>query len=129
MHELAIAGAVLDSVQRCAEGRRVTLVQMRVGHLRQVVPAALEFSWQLITQDSIAEGAVLAIETVAVVGRCRRCGAETAQPNFPLKCRTCSSFDIDVIAGEELEIDWVEVEEEERNHELQAEPDTETGLR
>jgi hydrogenase nickel incorporation protein HypA/HybF len=98
----------------------VTVVQLRVGHLRQVVPGALAPPPPLITQNTIAERAVLAIETIAVVARCHRCGAETEQPEFPLQCRTCSAFDIEIIAGEELEIDWVEVEEEEQRHELQA---------
>jgi hydrogenase nickel incorporation protein HypA/HybF len=114
MHELSIAGLVLDSVLRHAGGRRVTHVQLRVGHLRQVVPAALEFNWSLITRDTVAEGAALGIEQVATEGECRACGVRAPQPAFPMRCDACGGLTIDVVAGEELEIDWLEVAESEQ---------------
>jgi hydrogenase nickel incorporation protein HypA/HybF len=113
MHELSIAGAVLDCVLRHAGDKRVTHVQLKVGHLRQVVPSALEFSWSLIVRDTVAEGATLAIEHVATEGACRACGARSPQPVFPLRCQSCGGLDIEVVTGEELEIDWLEVEAEE----------------
>jgi hydrogenase nickel incorporation protein HypA/HybF len=109
MHELSIAGLVLDSVLRHAGERRVTHVQLKVGHLRQVVPSALTFSWTLITRDTVAEEATLGIEHVATEGSCRACGARSRQPGFPLCCDACNGLDIEVVAGEELEIDWLEV--------------------
>lgn len=110
MHELAIAGSVLESVLRHAEGRRVTHVQLKVGHLRQVVPSSLEFGWQLITRDTPADGAVLGIEEVAAVGACRACGAESRQERFPFRCGECEGFEVEVVRGDELLIDWLEVE-------------------
>ncbi|MDQ3659257.1 MAG: hydrogenase maturation nickel metallochaperone HypA, partial [Actinomycetota bacterium] len=41
MHELAIADSIVQIAGRHANGRRVTKVQLKVGHLRQVVPSAL----------------------------------------------------------------------------------------
>lgn len=110
MHEMAIAGSVLESVLRHAEGRRVTHVQLKVGHLRQVVPSSLEFGWQLITRDTPADGAVLGIEEVAAVGACRACGAESRQERFPFRCGQCEGFEVEVVRGDELLIDWLEVE-------------------
>jgi Zn finger protein HypA/HybF involved in hydrogenase expression len=40
MHELAIAESVLEIACRHAAGRRVTKIELRVGHLRQVVPSS-----------------------------------------------------------------------------------------
>ncbi len=111
MHEMAIAGAVLDSVLRHAGSRRVTHVQLKVGHLRQVVPSALEFSWELITQDTPAAGAVLGFEVLEAVGACRECGRRSAQPSFPLRCAECGGLDLEIVQGEELSIDWLEVEQ------------------
>jgi len=85
VHELAISSAVLESVLRHADGRRVTSVQLRVGHLRQVVPDSLEFYWDIVTRDGLCEGSVL--ELVA--------GA-----------------DVEIAAGDELEVESIEVEEE-----------------
>jgi hypothetical protein len=43
MHELSLAGAVVDTVERHAAGRRVLVIQLRLGELRQVVPDSLAF--------------------------------------------------------------------------------------
>jgi hydrogenase nickel incorporation protein HypA/HybF len=110
MHEMAIAGSVLDGVLRHAEGRRVTRVQLKVGHLRQVVPSSLRFSWELITKDTAADGATLGIERIAATGRCRTCGAETPQAGFPFRCGECGGLELEVVRGNELLIDWLEVE-------------------
>lgn len=110
MHEMSIAGAVLDSVLRHARGRRVTRVGLRVGSMRQVVPSALDFAWQLIREETVAAGAPLELETVAAAVRCRRCTHTTPQPRFPLRCGACGSMGVDVVRGGELEIQWIEVE-------------------
>lgn len=111
MHEMAIAGSVLDSVLRHAEGRQVTHVQLKVGHLRQVVPDSLTFGWELITKGTAAEGAVLGIERIEALGACRACGEETTQRGFPFRCGACEGFDLEIVRGNELLIDWLEVED------------------
>lgn len=111
MHEMAIAGSVLDGALKHAEGRRVTHVQLKVGHLRQVVTDSLTFSWELITKGTPAEDAVLGIERVEAVGACRTCGEATPQRRFPFRCGTCESYDLEIVRGNELLIDWLEVED------------------
>ena len=110
MHEMSIAGAVLDSVLRHAHGRRVRRVGLRVGSMRQVVPSALEFAWELIREETVAAGAPLELETVATTASCRRCGGTTPQARFPLACGSCGSLDVEVVRGVELEIEWIDVE-------------------
>ncbi len=56
MHELSIAEAVVGIVERHAAGRAVTRVELSVGHLRQVVPAALEFAFMLLTDGTALAG-------------------------------------------------------------------------
>jgi hydrogenase nickel incorporation protein HypA/HybF len=111
MHELAIAEAVAATAERHAAGRAVSRVELRVGHLRQVVPAALEFSFSLVARGTLLDGAVLAIEEVPARGRCRACGTETEMRGFPLACGDCGGLDLEVTAGEELSIEALEVEE------------------
>jgi hydrogenase nickel incorporation protein HypA/HybF len=111
MHELSIAEAVVAIAERHAAGRPVTKVELRVGHLRQVVPSALEFAFQLVAQGTVLDGAELAIEDVPARGRCRDCGAETTLTGFPLACSACGSLDLELLAGEELLVDSLELEE------------------
>lgn len=113
MHELSIADGVAQVALRHAAGRRVARVELRVGHLRQVVPSALEFAWQLVTDGTPLERAELAIEEVPARGRCRACLTVTTMRAFPLQCGRCGAIDLEVIAGEELLVDALELEEEE----------------
>jgi hydrogenase nickel incorporation protein HypA/HybF len=113
VHELSLAQSIVAIACRHAAGRRVTRVAVKVGHLRQVVPAALTFSFTLVSQGTEVEGAELALESVPAICICRRCGARTEQGAFPLQCRDCGSFDVQVVAGEELIVEALDVEEEE----------------
>jgi hydrogenase nickel incorporation protein HypA/HybF len=112
LHELAIAESVVQIADRHAAGRRVTKVYLKVGHLRQVVPSALAFGFELVAQGTQVEGAELAVEEVPVTGRCRGCGAESQPAGFPLQCRECGGFDLEITAGEELYVESLEMEEQ-----------------
>jgi hydrogenase nickel incorporation protein HypA/HybF len=113
MHELSIAEAIADVATRHAKRRRVVRVEVRVGHLRQLVPDSLHFAFGLVTQGTALDGAELAITQVPVVGRCRDCDEEIAMDDFPLCCVRCEGLDVEVLAGEELLIDALVLEEEE----------------
>lgn len=111
MHELAIAESIVTIAERHAAGRPVMRVELRIGHLRQVVPAALDFAFQLLTRGTVLDGAELAIEDVPARGRCRACRTETTMTGFPLACSACGGLDLEVLAGEELQVDSLELDE------------------
>jgi hydrogenase nickel incorporation protein HypA/HybF len=79
MHELSIAEAVVRIAEQHAAGRRVAKVELQVGHLRQVVPSALTFAFELVAVGTAVEGAELVIRGIPVAGRCRACG-EVSEP-------------------------------------------------
>jgi hydrogenase nickel incorporation protein HypA/HybF len=112
MHELSIAEAVVAVAERHAAGRRVAVVEVRVGALRQVVPSALEFAFEVVTQGTTLEGAELRIEAVPAVGHCGSCGAEGQLDWFPFACQACGSVDMELVSGEELLVEAIEVDDE-----------------
>jgi len=112
VHELAIAQAVVDVVVRHAQQRRVAAVALRVGHLRQAVPAALDFAFALAARGTVAEGAELVIAELPAVGRCRLCASETELHEFPFRCSACLGTDLELTQGEELLVESVDLEEE-----------------
>jgi len=111
LHELAIAGSVVEIAGRHADGRRVTKVYLKVGHLRQVVPSALAFSFELVAEGTPVEGAELEMEEIPVTGKCRECGAENQIEEFLLQCVACGAFDLEILQGEELYVESLELEE------------------
>ncbi|HET8592916.1 MAG TPA: hydrogenase maturation nickel metallochaperone HypA [Solirubrobacterales bacterium] len=126
MHELSLAGAIVETVERHAGGSRVTAVQMRIGSLRQVVPDSLAFYFEIVARGSVCEGAELQHELVAALLRCPRCGAEWdpapppvathggeigGLPGLPtFRCPGCASGGGEVLRGGEFEVESIEVE-------------------
>jgi hydrogenase nickel incorporation protein HypA/HybF len=111
MHELSIAEAIVEIALRHASGRRVHRVELKVGHLRQVVPSALEFAFELLSEGTALEGSELVIEDVPARGRCRSCGVETTMTAFPLQCEGCGGMNLELEAGDELLVDALELDE------------------
>jgi hydrogenase nickel incorporation protein HypA/HybF len=111
MHELALADSVVAIASRHAAGRPVARVEVKVGHLRQVVPSALAFAFELVAQGTPVEGAELVLEEVPAAGRCRSCGAESELSGFPLACAACGGLDLELLRGEELLVDALELRE------------------
>jgi hydrogenase nickel incorporation protein HypA/HybF len=112
VHELAISSAVLESVLRHAHGRTVTSVRLRVGHLRQVVPDSLDFYWGIVTRDSVCEGSVLEQEVIPARLACSGCSREWELELPVFRCPACGGADVAIQAGDELEVESIEVEEE-----------------
>ena len=53
MHELSLASAIVDTVERHAEGRPVRVIALRVGALRQVVPESPEFYLEILGRGTV----------------------------------------------------------------------------
>jgi hydrogenase nickel incorporation protein HypA/HybF len=104
MHELSVCEAIAGAVNRHAGGQPVTSVLVRIGHLRQVVPDALTFSWQMITTGTDLEGSVLEVESVPATVSCRACGAETTLDMPIVACGQCFSRDVELLTGEEFAV-------------------------
>ena len=112
MHELSIADAIVQIALRHADGRRVHTVEVSIGWLRQVVPTSLEFAFELLSEGTPLEGAQLDLHEIAPCGRCRACAGETVMSEFPLQCGHCGGFDLELLTGEELQVDALELEDE-----------------
>ena len=110
MHELSISRSIVASVVRHADGRRVHVVRLRIGALRQVVPETLAFGFEIASRDTVCEGALLEHETIAAQLRCEDCATQWALAVLAFRCPTCNGRGA-VISGEELTIEWIEVDD------------------
>jgi len=66
MHEVSLGEAILDAVERRAAGRKVRRVRVRVGTQHGVVGPALDQGFEMVSEGTVAEGAIL--DVVAVPG-------------------------------------------------------------
>jgi hydrogenase nickel incorporation protein HypA/HybF len=113
VHEYSIASGVVNLALRHAHGRRVTAVSLRVGPLRQVVPDALAVAFELASRGTACEGARLDQQIIECRLRCPSCEVEWTATEPSFRCRICG-WPAMVVSGNELEVEWIEVEEEER---------------
>ena len=111
MHELSLSSAIVNTVVKHADGRQVTAVHMRIGALRQVVPDTLEFYWGFVAQGTVCAGAVLEQELIPARLRCAPCEREWELDVPAFRCPTCGGADVGVVAGNEFEVESINVEE------------------
>ena len=126
MHELSIAQAIVDTALRHAAGRKVTVVDVRIGRLRQVVPDSLAFYFEIVARDTDVEGADLRIEHVGSQLRCPgvlvRVGSGAPAARHPRDARAAdgrrrsrpsaarpAARRGEVLTGGELEVESIEV--------------------
>ena len=108
MHGLSITQSVVDAVAERVNGARVLSIRLSVGRLSGVVPEAMQFCFELITEGTALEGARLEIDRPSGLAHCATCGGDFALADLILLC-PCGSADVAVLAGQELQIRSVEV--------------------
>jgi hydrogenase nickel incorporation protein HypA/HybF len=116
MHEISIAEslvAVAEQKARDQNSQSIQVIKLRLGEFTTVVQEALEFAFEIARQGTLAEFARLEIEIVPMVVRCVVCARDTEPMNgIRLICTECG-FPMEVVSGEELQIEYVEIETEE----------------
>jgi hydrogenase nickel incorporation protein HypA/HybF len=110
MHELSLSSAIVNTVAKHAGGRRVTAVDLRVGRLRQVIPDTLEFYFEFVARDTVCEGATLNQEVIDARLRCAPCEYEWEIEIPAFRCPRCGGSDVSIVAGNEFEVESIEVE-------------------
>jgi hydrogenase nickel incorporation protein HypA/HybF len=113
VHELSLSSAIINTAAKHADGRQVTLVSLRVGKLRQVVPDTLEFYFEFQARGSVCEGARLEMEIVDARLHCLPCDSEWAIEIPAFRCPTCGGSDVEIASGNEFEVESIEIETEE----------------
>ena len=112
MHELSLSSAIVATVEKHADGRPVRIVNLRLGRLRQVVPESLEFYFDVVARGTVCEGAKLELEAVPAELRCSACGHEWELEKPPFWRPACSGRELSVVAGNEFQVESIEIEEE-----------------
>jgi len=113
MHELAITQSILDIAKKAAEehdAKRVQSVRIMLGEYSGVVPQCIQYYFDVISKDTIAEGAVLDIQRLPVVIHCNVCSKESRIERLHVSCPLCGSTDLKLIQGREFYIESLEVE-------------------
>lgn len=112
MHEVGIMQNALAMALKAAErqgSQHIHGIRMRIGVMSGVVRDALQFAFEVAARGTIAEGARLDVDEVAVACRCRPCGREFEPGADSYACPTCHGTDIELCRGREIELASLEV--------------------
>lgn len=113
MHELAVAQALVEQVDELIRkhgAASASLIRVRIGPLAGVVPELLGSAFPLAAAGRRMERAVLDLVAAPIRVRCPTCGAETEAAMNRLVCGTCGDWRTQVISGDELLLESVELE-------------------
>ncbi|MDR0783662.1 MAG: hydrogenase maturation nickel metallochaperone HypA [Propionibacteriaceae bacterium] len=112
MHELSLARSIEAIVWRVAGERAVSVVELDVGELRQVVPETLEACWGMLCAGTPLSGSRLEVRRIPGVIHCLECGTETRLGSAPiLRCNSCAKQSVEIVSGEEFMVTAVQLEE------------------
>ena len=113
MHELSVTQSILEIALRHAEqagAKRITRLNLVVGELSGIIDDSVQFYWDMVAKDTIAEGAKLHFERVPASLCCLNC-EHTFPMNGPdYRCPECGEDRVVAAAGKEFRLDSIEVE-------------------
>ena len=114
MHEMAVTQSILEIALRHAKqasAGHILAINLTIGDLTGFVDDSIQFYFDFLSKDTLAEGGRLAIKRIAARARCHACGAEYAPPDSRVwTCPQCQALGGDVIAGQEFYVASIEVE-------------------
>ena len=116
MHELPIAEGILSIALETSQkhgSRRVTAIDMVIGELSSIVDDSIQFHFDILSEDTLGEGAQLNFRRTAAMAHCWDC-SQKFEVHAPLEalCPHCGSAKMQVINGKEFHIESIEVEDE-----------------
>jgi hydrogenase nickel incorporation protein HypA/HybF len=113
MHELAVTQSMLDLVleeARKVGAGRIQKINLVIGNLSGIVGDSVEFYFQFLSKDTMAQGATLAFESVPTRARCRDCEAVFELEEVCWSCPGCGNSSLEIVGGNELYVDSIDVE-------------------
>ena len=111
MHELPVAQNILDIVlQNAGDSKSVKKINITIGELSAIIGDSVQFYWDIISKDTIAEGALLHFELVKTRFVCKDCDLEYSPKPDGFECLECNSSNVKIIAGKEFQLTSIEVD-------------------
>lgn len=113
MHEMTITQGILDIALESAKNNgaaKINSVNLTIGSLSQVVPDCVAFYFEIMTKDTIAEGAKLNVNLIEAKAKCHACGQEFGAEDMIMKCPKCGDILGELITGRELAVTSIDVD-------------------
>jgi len=113
VHEISLAQRIVGIALKVGAehgGGRIAAVRLLIGMLSGVDPETLRFAFDVVTRGTVAEGCRLSMVRVPTRLKCRACGLER-EGDLLEPCGACGTVPAEVLAGRELRVDAIEMDE------------------
>lgn len=123
MHELSMADAIVKTVIDVAEknnAQEITEVTIEIGKLTLLNPEQLKFMIDVLSENTLLEGAEIIIEEIPIEIKCNSCDFVGPFPSDDLdhlvpivNCPECEGRDLKITRGRECNVKTIKIEKEE----------------
>lgn len=113
MHELSITQSMLEVVLEHAQragAKGVVRIDLQIGEMSGVVDESMQFYFDFISRDTLAEGARLVIHHIPARFSCQSCSTEFEPDERNWLCPNCGATGGRVVAGQEMVVESIEVD-------------------
>ena len=113
MHELPVTESILNITLRHAKthhAKKVTDIYLVLGDWSTIIDNSVQFNWDILSENTIAQGAKLHFERIPVELVCLDCATIYSPTDKELVCPNCGSTKIKITKGDEFNIDSIEIE-------------------
>jgi len=113
MHELGITENIVNiALAKAGEAQasRISQINVVIGEMSGFVADSIQFYFDSLSRDTIAQGAVLHFELVPAQLRCRNCSTVFSPQDTIWSCPECRGQSVEISKGRELYIESIEVE-------------------
>src|SRR4030065_1439794 len=111
MHERGVTENIVNIASTKAgeaQANKVIKINLVVGELSGFVPDCIQFYFDSLSKDTIAQGAVLHFESVPAQLRCRDCSTVFQPEDTLWACPNCTGRGVEIFKGRELYIETLE---------------------
>jgi hydrogenase nickel incorporation protein HypA/HybF len=115
MHELSVTQSILEIAlrhARDADAKKITNLYLVIGQLASIVDDSVQFYWDIVSRDTLAEGAVLHFRRLPATMICLECTCRFNPGNDGFSCPECNSERVKVVAGDEFYMEAIDIEDE-----------------
>ena len=113
MHEISICEGILQVLEAEAIKQgfsKIKTVFLEIGDLSSIELDALSFGFDVVTKNSVADGAKLEIIRIAGTAWCMKCAKSVIIKRRFDECPDCGSYQLQTTGGNEMRIKELEVE-------------------
>ena len=113
MHEFGVTHEILNiaiAKAKDADSKKVLEINLVIGDASSIVDDCVQFCFDFISKETIAQGAKLNFHRVPLQMKCRKCNNVFKPEKESWVCPQCNEWDVDIVGGTEFYMDSIEVD-------------------